>query len=235
MKWNNRSEVWMHFIMAVCGGFFGGYAIFGRMAVFGSAQTANLIELVGDILGKNTAEAALRLGALVLYVLAMVIFVILGKKTSWNLKYSALAVDAAAVVISGMLPREMNPVLALYPVFFAMSFQWCVFKGAEGYTCSTIFSTNNLKQTVLSLTAYFLSGGEDGEERRKSLKKGRFFGETILFFHASVGAAYIALHMMGLSAVWLVVVPLAAGLVLTEIKEGVIRGWAVRLTVEKTA
>ena len=71
MKWNNRSEVWMHFIMAVCGGFFGGYAIFGRMAVFGSAQTANLIELVGDILGKNTAEAALRLGALVLYVLAL--------------------------------------------------------------------------------------------------------------------------------------------------------------------
>ena len=40
MEWNNSSEVRTHFIMAVCGGFFGGYAIFGRMAVFGSAQTA---------------------------------------------------------------------------------------------------------------------------------------------------------------------------------------------------
>ena len=64
MEWNNRSEVWAHFIMAVCGGFFGGYAIFGRMAVFGSAQTASLIGLVGDSLGGNLADDSLGLGAL---------------------------------------------------------------------------------------------------------------------------------------------------------------------------
>ena len=212
MEWNNRSEVWMHFIMTVCGGFFGGYAVFGRMAVFGSAQTANLIELVGDILGRNTTDAFLRFGALMLYIVAMVIFAVMRKRTSWNLKYLALMVNAAAVAVLSIMPEKMDPVLALYPVFFAMSFQWCVFKGAEGYACSTIFSTNNLKQTVLSFAEYFLTDREQTEERKKSLKKGRFFGETILFFHASVAAAFAGLHFMGLSAVWMVLVPLSAGL-----------------------
>lgn len=235
MEWNNRSEVWTHFIMAVCGGFFGGYAIFGRMAVFGSAQTANLIELVGDILGRNLTDASLRLGALLLYAAAMVIFVVLGKKTSLNLKYMAIAVDAAATAVTAVMPEQMDPVLALYPVFFAMSFQWCVFKGAEGYACSTIFSTNNLKQTVLSFTEYFLSEETEGEERAKNLKKGRFFGETILFFHASVAAAFLALHVIGLSAVWLVMLPLFAGLIITEMQEGAIREWTVRLVMKKIA
>ena len=228
MEWNNRSEVWTHFIMAVCGGFFGGYAIFGRMAVFGSAQTANLIELVGDILGRNLTDASLRLGALLLYAAAMVIFVVLGKKTSLNLKYMAIAVDAAAAAVTAVMPEQMDPVLALY-------FQWCVFKGAEGYACSTIFSTNNLKQTVLSFTEYFLSEETEGEERAKNLKKGRFFGETILFFHASVAAAFLALHVIGLSAVWLVMLPLFAGLIITEMQEGAIREWTVRLVMKKIA
>lgn len=235
MEWNNRSEVWTHFIMAVCGGFFGGYAIFGRMAVFGSAQTANLIEMVGDILGRNLTDASLRLGALLLYVAAMVIFAVLRKKTPLNLKYLAIAIDAAAAAASAAMPGQMDPVLALYPVFFAMSFQWCVFKGAEGYACSTIFSTNNLKQTVLSLTEYFLAGEDEQGKRTESLKKGRFFGETILFFHLSVAAAFLALHMMGLSAVWLVVLPLFAALVMTEMQEGVIRGWTVRMVMKKAA
>ena len=133
------------------------------------------------------------------------------------------------------MPGQMDPVLALYPVFFAMSFQWCVFKGAEGYACSTIFSTNNLKQTVLSFTEYFLAGEDEQEERAKNLKKGRFFGETILFFHASVAAAYLSLRVMGLAAVWLAVCPLFIGLVMTEMQEGVIRGWTVRLVMKKAA
>lgn len=233
MEWNNRSEVWAHFIMAVCGGFFGGYAIFGRMAVFGSAQTANLIELVGDILGRNLTDASLRLGALLLYAAAMMIFVVLREKTPLNLKYLAIAVDATAAAATAAMPEQMDPVLALYPVFFAMSFQWCVFKGAEGYACSTIFSTNNLKQTVLSFTEYFMVREDDEEERTKKLKKGRFFGETILFFHASVAAAFLALHVMGLSAVWLVMLPLFACLVITELQEGVIREWMARLVMKK--
>ena len=176
MERRKKYEVRMHFIMAVCGGFFGGYAIFGRMAVFGSAQTANLIELMGDILGRNAGEALLRILALVIYVGAMIIFSILAKKTAVNLRYLAILLEMLTAALIGFFPKEMNPIVALYPVFFATSFQWCVFKGADGYACSTIFSTNNVKQTVLSFTDYFLTEKKKEKEREQDLKKGKFFG-----------------------------------------------------------
>ena len=60
-------DVPIHYLMAVCGGFLGAYALLSRMDIFGSAQTANLIELVCDILGRDLSQAAIRLGALLIY------------------------------------------------------------------------------------------------------------------------------------------------------------------------
>ena len=230
MERRKKYEVRMHFIMAVCGGFFGGYAIFGRMAVFGSAQTANLIELMGDILGRNAGEALLRILALVIYVGAMIIFSILAKKTAVNLRYLAILLEMLTAALIGFFPKEMNPIVALYPVFFATSFQWCVFKGADGYACSTIFSTNNVKQTVLSFTDYFLTEKKKEKEREQDLKKGKFFGGTLLCFHAGVAIAYIALQLFGLRLAWACILLLMAGLWMTEMEEGVLRTWMAKIT-----
>lgn len=228
MERSKKYEVRMHFIMAVCGGFFGGYAIFGRMAVFGSAQTANLIELIGDILGRNTGEALLRILALAIYVSAMIIYSILVKKTAVNLRYLAILLEMLTAAMIGFFPKEMNPIVALYPVFFATSFQWCVFKGADGYACSTIFSTNNVKQTVLSFTDYFLT--EKEKEKEQDLKKGKFFGGTLLCFHTGVAIAYIALHVFGLHSAWVCLFLLLLGLYVTEIEEGVLRTRVAKIT-----
>ena len=51
-----RSTVLIQFTMAVCGGFLGAYALFSRQMVFGSSQTANVIELVSAICGRNLPE-----------------------------------------------------------------------------------------------------------------------------------------------------------------------------------
>ena len=40
---------------------------------------------------------------------------------------------------------------------------------------------------MLSFTEYFMVREDDEEERTKKLKKGRFFGETILFFPRQCG------------------------------------------------
>ncbi|HIY64432.1 MAG TPA: DUF1275 domain-containing protein [Candidatus Mediterraneibacter stercoripullorum] len=232
MQSKNKSARRMHFIMAVCGGFFGGYAIFGRMAVFGSAQTANLIELVGDILGRNVTDAMLRIGALAIYAGAMVLFMFLTKKTVWNLKYLVFLAEICTAAALGFVPAEADPVVALYPVFFTMSFQWCVFKGADGYACSTIFSTNNVKQTVLSFSEYFLTDRSRTEERAALLDKGKFFGCTLLCFHFGVGCAWIGLQAAGLRAVWLVLIPVLAGLCVTEAEEGGLKA-AAKLCISR--
>ena len=228
MKEENKSEIRQHFLMAVCGGFFGGYAIFGRMATFGSAQTANLIELVGDVLGRNITDALLRIGALAIYVGAMALFTALRKKTTLNLKYLVVLIEAAAALALGFFPENMSPILAVYPIFFAMSFQWCVFKGAAGYGCSTIFSTNNVKQTVLSFSEFFMTDAEKEEERREYLRKGTFFGTTLLCFHSGVALAFLGLQMFGLRAAWFSLILIFAGLCAVEAESGLLTGWLRR-------
>ena len=65
--------------------------------------------MVGDILGRNLADASLRLGALLIYAAAMVIFAVLRKKTPLNLKYLAIAVDAGGSGSGGGDARAMGP------------------------------------------------------------------------------------------------------------------------------
>lgn len=201
MDKKDKFEVKLHFLMAVCGGFIGGYAIFSHMSVFGSAQTANLIELVASILGHNFNEVGLRIGALLIYIGAIVCAVYLEKRTKLNLKYLCIGLELLAVLFVGMIPESVDPMLSLYPIFFVTAFQWCVFKGALGYASSTIFSTNNIKQTVISLTEYALM--EDGKQRQEKLQKAQVFGGTLISFHTGVAFSYLACSLYGIHAIWL--------------------------------
>ena len=144
----------LHFVMAFIGGYFGLYAIVARNDLFGSAQTSNLIYLVQDILGGRPVDFVIRIGALVLYSTAVALSVWLPKHTAVNNKILSILIDGGAAILLGFLPKDMNPVLGLYPIFFAMAFQWCSFKGIGGYNSSTVFSTNNLRQFVSAVTLF---------------------------------------------------------------------------------
>lgn len=208
----------IHYTMAFCGGFMGVYAIVDRMGVFGSAQTANLIALICDLLGKDPLEISYRIMALLVYVGGMAATVLVEKRTRWNPMYCSILVDLAAVAAVGFFPEDMNPFVALYPVFFATAFQWCVFKGADGYVSATIFSTNNLKQTVTAFTDYLLSAGEAGREEKR--KKASFFGGSLLSFHGGVAAGYVCWLLYAGRSIWACTLPLAAGAALVGAKEG---------------
>ena len=204
-----KRDVQIHHLMAACVGFMGVYAIVSRMGVFGSAQTANLIELVCDILGRDPLEISYRVLALAIYIGAMVLFVVLEKRSSWDVKRVSIVIDLAAVAVSGFIPEGINPFAALYPVFFASSFQWCAFKGAGSYVSATIFSTNNLKQTVTAAVEACLSR-RDGEAHDKMVQKALFFGGTLVCFHLGVAAGYGLWLLWGIRSIWACALPLCA-------------------------
>lgn len=214
MENNKRFDMSIHYIMAICGGFFGVYAIVSRLNIFGSAQTANLIGLVCDIVGKNLLEALLRVGALLIYISAIVLVTVLEKKTDWNLKYLALSIEGITIILLGFFPEHMNPMIALYPMFFMTAFQWCVFKGAKGYACSTIFSTNNLKQTCSALTEYIILDKEQEKERKEKMTKAKVFGGTVLSFHFGVMVGYLACQSFGIRSIWICLIPIVVVTVL---------------------
>ena len=108
------------------------------------------------------------------------------------------------------------------------AFQWCVFTGAKGYASSTIFSTNNVKQTFVSATEYFLS--DDPEEKRKKAEKAKFFGGTLIAFHIGVAAEYALYQMLHLQSILIVAVPLTAAAVLLAAADGKIKSFCMDLT-----
>ena len=95
----------------------------------------------------------------------------------------------------------MSPVIALYPVFFAMPFQWCTFKAPGGYNSSTIFSTNNLRQFTIAVTQFLMK--KDTAQRDKA----KFYGMTLLSFHTGAALSLILYMAYDLSGVWLCLIP----------------------------
>ena len=198
----------IHFLMAFCGGFFGSYAVFNRMSVFGNAQTANLIELIGAVLGHDFPDALLRLGAFLVFVSALVLSVPLERQLHRKAKYLTLAVEAAIATAISFFPEDMNPIAAVYPIFFSAALQWSIFPGAEDFVAANVFSTNNIKQTFTSLTEYVLERKSNPERAREKLKKAICFGGTLLSFHCGVISGFLGSRWLGIKRSLLCLIPL---------------------------
>ena len=162
---NDHIDLYRHLSFCAVGGFFGCYAVLIHSGVMGNAQTVNLIELLLDALRGDLHAVLLHLGALVLYVLGTMLTVLLPHWWGWDMHYVSPVITAAAAVTVAFLPETLNVVVALYPIFFAMSIQWSSFGGARGFYSSTIFSTNNTKQTSLALANYLCGGGGGSRTR----------------------------------------------------------------------
>lgn len=212
----DKIERWLHLNMALIGGFMGGYAILNRSDLFGSAETSNMISLAMDALGRQDSNWWVRLIALLLYMAGLASTVILPHKIKHlNLKVFSIIVDAIALVLAGFLPADLNPFVALYPLFIATSIQWCSFSGAEGFTSSSIFSTNNLRQCTTAFTEYFCT------KNPEALRKGKFFGKVLLSYHLGVAFAFISSQTFGLKASWVMLLPLCSALFLEHMESSV--------------
>lgn len=198
----NRINIAIHFTMALNGGFFAIYAILSRMRNLGQAQTANLLEVVYSIFGKNIEDIILRLLAAALFIAGIIIATILENKNTMDIRYLSILLDMIAAIWIGCIPISINPIVALYPVFFATAFQWCIFKGGIKYSSATIFCSNNLKQTIVSLTEYFLLPN-DSTCRKEKKEKAQFFGGTFFSFYIGASIGCGLWNILGVRSIWL--------------------------------
>ena len=174
-------ETWAHHAIAAAGGFFGVYALLTRGGTFGSSETSNLIYLVIAGLDGTWGSALVRLGGTACYI-AGIVFTVLWRRCGRRPRAQILsiAVDAAACLVLARIPAETDPILALYPMFFATAVQWVSYSRAAGYNCATIFSTNNLRQFAEGVTEYLCT------REAEQLRKLKFYGGTLACFHLGV-------------------------------------------------
>lgn len=208
MKKKNKKQRRLHYAVAVIGGFLGGFAVLNHHDLLANAQTSNLISLTISIVGRNPLQVLLHLGSLVLYMAALSLTVLIPRYTKGNLRICSLFIDALALVLLAFIPSTADDFVAMYPIFFAMAFQWNTFKGADGYIASSIFSTNNLRQLTTSLTEYLCDGDKN------HLHKTSFYGGTLLFFHLGVVISYFAWKGFGISGAFFGLVPVGISLFL---------------------
>ncbi|MBQ5537810.1 MAG: DUF1275 domain-containing protein [Treponema sp.] len=181
-----QREAHAHYAAAFIGGFLGLYPIVSAAHIFGSAQTANLIEIVVAAIAGDKRTVAMHVFGASLYCLGILLATLIPKRTRIPLKAAAMAVDSAAAVAMCAIPKGLNPAVYLYPTFLSLSFHWCAFKGGYGYTSSVIFSTNNMRMFVSSVAEILINGDSS------FVTKAKFFGATLLSFHAGIAFSYIA-------------------------------------------
>lgn len=191
---NEKKEFHLHSLMCCVGGFLGAYAIICRLENFGSAQTNNLIQVCLCFLGRDFLDFMLRVAGMALYMAAIAIYAVLHKKTTLNLQKYAIIVDTVGLVFLSLLPSNMNPVAGILPIFFMMATQWSVFHGSGEYISSTIFSTNNLRQFTLAASEYLM------EKDTAKLKRAKYFGNSLLWYHVGVIYAFFACRSLGVQA-----------------------------------
>ena len=202
---NLNPEARTHYLVSFIGGFLGIFPIVNASHFLGSAQTSNLIDILLGFIYGNGRSVLFHAGGAFLYAFAVFLVTFLPKHTKLNIKILAMIVDVAAGFAMWLFPVEKNlPVtLYLYPTFFALAFQWCSFKGAYGFSSSTIFSSNNFRQFIASLTEIYCNG-----DKSFSLKA-RFFGLTLLCFHFGLTVGWVFWHFLGNAGFLFVIVPAA--------------------------
>lgn len=198
----------IHMNMAFVGGFFGGYAILLRGGTFASAQTANMIELVLKLVEGDFSTVLLHIGILAIYIVMTALAAQLPHLLGHDCRRICIIFEMIGVIGVGLIPLSVNHLLAIYPIFAMAAFQWGNFAGAKGYASSTIFSTNNLKQTVVSFTEYIRTGD------RKMKDKAAFFGCTIISFHTGVAVSAVLSLIFSFHAAWFCLMPLTSAFIL---------------------
>lgn len=200
----NREAI-IHYIVAFIGGFMGVFPVLNVVHLLGSAQTSNLIDIVLSLFRCQWNDFFLHLLGALLYCLGIFLVTFLPKHSRLNVKILAMAVDATCTFVMWTFPIDRNLPLTvyLYPTFFAMAFQWCAFKGAYGFTSSTIFSTNNLRQFISSLTEIYCNNDKSFSVKAK------FFGFTLLSFHIGIALSTLLWHFLGNAGFLFALVPIS--------------------------
>lgn len=211
---NKDSEKIIHYLMCLIGGFFGSYALLSR-GNFGSAQTANLINLFINLGASDFLDAVLRLLALIAFVLLLVISTFIREKfDEESMKYCIL-VEIMGVILIGFIPSRINELLALLPLFALSAFQWGIFSGTKEYNSSTLFSTGNIRECINSWVGYRRQK-MNSHFKSKLKPKAVFYTATLLYYHIGVVFGIYLVTLFDIKSILFCIIPLIYAFYITQ-------------------
>lgn len=203
MNIEKRRQMYTHIAVSSVGGFFGGYAIVNFFEIFANAQTANMIHFVSSIIHGDFSNIIYIIISMLTYIASNVFCVLYKKYIGKNLRTLSLILDFIVVALIAIAVNFTTVSYVLIPIIFAMPIQWNAFSDDAGYASSTIFSTNNLRQAVMSLVSYLT------DKDKAQLDKAKFFWLTLLCFHLGVAFACVVSIFAGARGIIFGIIPIA--------------------------
>lgn len=180
----------IHWLMACYAGFGGMYSVVLHARNFVNAQTGNLMSITEDFWAVIFLRHDEGRGPHHVCRWGCGFFPAFPENPK-DMRKIVICVNAVAITLVALMPLTWDPIMTIYPMIFAASFQWGTFSEAQGYASATIFLSNNTKQSVLAWTQFFMT------KDWKYFHKAILYTGTILSFMAGCLAAGFAVLREG--------------------------------------
>ncbi|MBQ9887595.1 MAG: DUF1275 domain-containing protein [Lachnospiraceae bacterium] len=206
MAENNKQEYlecekpWVYLTLVTVAGWFGAYTFILRGGVFCNAQTANVVLFAIALGEKNWARAGYLLVPIGAYFLGSFVSEYLGKTVKrlhifrWDTYL--IAIEAAAVIILGLLPKEAPDQICQITLNFICSMQFNTFRQVKGVPAATTFVTNHIRQVGSNLAKYVRHRDMNAK------KKVYIHGGMITFFMVGAVISAVCCHLFGYKSIW---------------------------------
>ena len=185
-------------VMTFCGGFLDAFTYIQCGHTLAAAQTGNIVFLAAALVNHNVIGIIDRCGAIILYVLG-IIFAITFQA---HIKYWRIFCLFPILIIGGFvgaMPENFPTYLSVGLVSFGLALLNTAFSKIEGLGYSSVFTTGNIKKSVVFGTEYIY------HHRQQDLKIAVNYFIVVLAFTLGAISSAIIQPFFQMKTIWVAV------------------------------
>lgn len=185
-------------VMTFCGGFLDAFTYIQCCHTLAAAQTGNIVFLAAALVNHNVIGIIDRCGAIILYVLGIIV----GITFQAHIKYWRIFCLFPILIIGGFvgaMPENFPTYLSVGLVSFGLALLNTAFSKIEGLGYSSVFTTGNIKKSVVFGTEYIY------HHRQQDLKIAVNYFIVVLAFTLGATSSAIIQPFFQMKTIWVAV------------------------------
>lgn len=185
-------------VMTFCGGFLDAFTYIQCGHTLAAAQTGNIMFLAAALVNHNVIGIIDRCGAIILYVLGIIIAITFLA----HIKYWRIFCLFPILIIGGFvgaMPENFPTYLSVGLVSFGLALLNTAFSKIEGLGYSSVFTTGNIKKSVVFGTEYIY------HHRQQDLKIAVNYFIVVLAFTLGAISSAIIQPFFQMKTIWVAV------------------------------
>ena len=185
-------------VMTFCGGFLDAFTYIQCGHTLAAAQTGNIVFLAAALVNHNVIGIIDRCGAIILYVLGIIVAITFQA----HIKYWRIFCLFPILIIGefvGAMPENFPTYLSVGLVSFGLALLNTAFSKIEGLGYSSVFTTGNIKKSVVFGTEYIY------HHRQQDLKIAVNYFIVVLAFTLGAISSAIIQPFSRMKTIWVAV------------------------------